>query len=137
MQAELKEILLLQTEWTSGNSASMQRRGVLIRTEVAAWLRDRVGAIATVMPPDARDLAVTGRDSTGLKSEVPWIRIYSASHSPSPREGWYLVYLFSALGDRVYLSLNQGTTGRPAPGSGGVGQNSARRPAGVVRQGGL
>ncbi|MGY1776910.1 MrcB family domain-containing protein [Geodermatophilus sp. SYSU D00804] len=110
MQPELEEILLLQTDWTSGNSVAMQRRGVLIRTEAAGWLRDRLDAVTTAMPPDARDLAVTGRDSTGLKAEVPWIRIFSATHSPSPQEGWYLVYLFSALGDRVYLSLNQGTT---------------------------
>jgi hypothetical protein len=110
VRAELEEILLLQTDWSSDNSVAMQRRGVLVRTEAAGWLRTRVGAIASVMPPVAQDLAVTGRDSTGLKAEVPWIRIYSATHSPSPREGWYLVYLFSALGDRVYLSLNQGTT---------------------------
>jgi hypothetical protein len=38
------------------------------------------------------------------------VRVYSASRSPSATIGWYAVYLFSAEGDRLYLSLNQGTT---------------------------
>src|SRR5439155_1672275 len=50
---------------------------VLVRTEAAGWLRDRLDSISSAMPLDARDLAVTGRDATGLKAEVPWIRIYS------------------------------------------------------------
>ncbi len=34
----------------------------------------------------------------------------SESRSHSATNGWYLVFLFSAAGDRAYLSLNQGTT---------------------------
>ncbi|QVJ01223.1 DUF3578 domain-containing protein [Nocardiopsis eucommiae] len=51
-----------------------------------------------------------GRDGTGLKTEVPWTRVYLPERSPHATEGWYLVYLFSAKGDRVYLSLSQGTS---------------------------
>ncbi|GAB3875426.1 DUF3578 domain-containing protein [Terrabacter terrigena] len=56
------------------------------------------------------DLAVEGRDATGLKSRTPWARVHSISRSPRATEGWYVVYLFSEAGDRVYASLNQGTT---------------------------
>jgi hypothetical protein len=53
-------------------------------------------------------LRVQGKDGTGQKTEIPWTTIYSASRSPRPTSGWYLVFPFSAAGDRVYLSLNQG-----------------------------
>ncbi len=36
--------------------------------------------------------------------------MYSQSRAPSATSGWDLVFLFSAAGDRAYLSLNQGTT---------------------------
>ncbi len=55
-------------------------------------------------------LAIEGRDGTGLKTEVPWVRVCDPTMSPSATTGWYVVYLFSGTGDRVYLSLNQGTT---------------------------
>lgn len=85
----------------------MQRRGVLIRHEIANELRGLIPALTDAS--GIADLRVEGRDATGLKTEVPWTRVYSASNSPSATEGWYLAYLFSAHGDRVYLSLNQGT----------------------------
>ncbi|MFB6935249.1 MrcB family domain-containing protein [Streptomyces chartreusis] len=56
------------------------------------------------------DFAVEGRDGTGLKSEIPWVRVFGREESPSSTTGWYVVYLFSASGRHVYLSLNQGTT---------------------------
>ncbi|MEU7006771.1 DUF3578 domain-containing protein [Streptomyces sp. NPDC046332] len=59
----------------------------------------------------ARDaLGIEGPDGTGLKTEVPWVRVYDPAMSPSATTGWYAVYLFSGTGDRVYLFLNQGTT---------------------------
>jgi len=36
--------------------------------------------------------------------------VFDKERSSSATEGWYVVYLFSACGERVYLSLNQGTT---------------------------
>lgn len=46
----------------------------------------------------------------GRWANVPWIRIYRTSVSKSAQEGVYIVYLFSADGDTVFLTLNQGCT---------------------------
>jgi hypothetical protein len=56
------------------------------------------------------DFFAEGRDGTGRKTRVPWVRFGSRTRSPSATEGFYVVYLFDALGRVVYLSLNQGTT---------------------------
>jgi hypothetical protein len=88
----------------------MERRGVLVRRELATWLRARLPELTASMPESAHDLEIEGRDATGLKSRVPWVRIYSLSRSPSATRGWYAVYLFGAAGDRAYLTLMPGTT---------------------------
>lgn len=43
-------------------------------------------------------------------SPVPWLRVYVPKYSPGATDGFYIVYLFSADGSAVYLSLNQGTS---------------------------
>lgn len=106
----LESVLRLQPEWSSTNTPAMQRRGELVRRGAAGWLSERVGAINRTLPQPIDDLEVEARDATGLKSEIPWARVYSASRSPSATRGWYLVYLFDAPGTKVYLSLMQGAT---------------------------
>ncbi|NYH44768.1 hypothetical protein HNR22_004495 [Micromonospora jinlongensis] len=101
------EILRLQPGWSSGNTPEMQRRGVLVRQEGPALVRAELDALFSQPPFDLR---VEGRDGTGLKTRVPWIRVYSKSRSPRATDGWYVVYLFAFDGSAVYLSLNQGTT---------------------------
>ncbi|RZT07457.1 uncharacterized protein DUF3578 [Kribbella sp. VKM Ac-2569] len=108
MRSEFEEVLSLQPRWSSQNTPEMKRRGQLIRSDIALRIK---GELPSLNEQSARsDLAVEGRDGTGLKSMVPWVRIYSPTRSPTATRGWYLVYLFSGDGDRVYLSLNQGTT---------------------------
>ncbi|MEV5893178.1 MrcB family domain-containing protein [Nonomuraea fuscirosea] len=106
----LREVLDLQKSWSAQNTPQMQRRGRIIRTELAALLRIHSRELADAVGIPEPDLGVQGRDGTGLKTEVPWTRVFSRERSPSATIGWYVVYLFSARGDRVYLSLNQGTT---------------------------
>ena len=61
-----------------------------------SWLNVRLPSFqATVTNVD--DLSVTGRDATGPKSEIPWVRLYSRSLSPNPQNGWYAVYLFEGI----------------------------------------
>ena len=110
MRATLEEILLLQTEYEAANTPSMKRRGVLVRDDVRDWLQDRAPLLAAAARLPLDDLGVNGRDGTGQKTEVPWCRFHSKLSSPSATTGWYVVYLFDALGNAVYLSLNQGTT---------------------------
>ncbi len=106
----LREALELQAWWSSQNTPQMQRRGRIIRTELATLLREHSSQMAAAMRIPLQDLGVQGKDGTGLKTEIPWTRVHSRERSPSATIGWYVVYLFSAKGDRVYLSLNQGTT---------------------------
>src|SRR5690606_13649385 len=40
----------------------------------------------------------------------PWIAIYDKRITTTAQEGVYIVYLFSADMERVYLTLNQGCT---------------------------
>jgi hypothetical protein len=87
----------------------MQRRGIIVRREIPAWIDERLTILQSAAD-NVDDLRVEGRDATGPKSEIPWVRIHSRSLSPNAQTGWYVVYLFEALGDRVYLSLGHGST---------------------------
>ncbi|MFD7403023.1 MrcB family domain-containing protein [Streptomyces sp. NPDC059866] len=110
MDELLSEVLDLQQVWQAQNTDPMKRRGVVIRTEMPNWLREHREALSVAMNVPIDDVGIEGRDGTGLKTEVAWTRLYSQSRSASATTGWYIVYLFSASGERVYLSLNQGTT---------------------------
>ncbi|WP_078998677.1 MrcB family domain-containing protein [Streptomyces sp. WM4235] len=66
--------------------------------------------MAAALDVPLAEVGIEGRDGTGLKTEIAWARVYSQRRSPSATAGWYIVYRSSASGDRVYLSLNQGTT---------------------------
>jgi hypothetical protein len=100
----------LQPLWTAANTEEMEVRGYYIRADGPDWIRDRLDVFAAVMPPAVDDLDAEGRDGTGLKTEVPWYRLFSRSRSPRARFGFYVVYLFDRPGERVFASLNQGTT---------------------------
>lgn len=106
----LNEVLDLQSAWTQADTPEMNRRGVLVRRELKRYLEDFSAEFSAALNIEPGDLKIEGKDATGRKSEIPWIRICSRTLSPNPTKGWYVVYLFSALGDRVYLSLIQGTT---------------------------
>lgn len=110
MRAFLRDVLLLQPQWSSKNTPAMQERGRLVRHDVAGWLRDQLPALRRNVPIEPADWKVQPSDGTGNKNEIPWVRVHSASRSRSATEGWYVVYLFDAQGDRVYLSLMQGTS---------------------------
>lgn len=43
-------------------------------------------------------------------AEVPWLAVYDQLVTDSAERGYYLVYLFAADRDAIYLSLNQGIT---------------------------
>jgi hypothetical protein len=108
MRDTIQEILLWQTEYSSRVTDAMKRRGELVRTELPDELRTLLPALTPRVGVD--DLRAQGGDGSGSRTEIPWTRVYSQSRSPSATNGWYLVFLFSAAGDRAYLSLNQGTT---------------------------
>ena len=110
MRAELVEVIALQHEYTSENSPAMQRRGVLIRELIPNKLASISEQLKSALGPHGYDLDFQGRDGTGRKTRIPWVRFFSQARSPNPRKGWYCVYLFDALGEGVYLELGHGST---------------------------
>lgn len=105
-----KEILELQKHWSYRNTKEMQRRGELIRLHGPNFLKKFVPDLKALFGPGGSDLIVEGRDGTGRKTEIPWIRLASKMHSPSAQDGWYCVILFHAKGEGFYLSLMHGST---------------------------
>ena len=110
MRELLQEVLELQTNWSSTNTPDMQRRGILIRQVIPRWIKGHIETLAALLGPVGVDCDVEGRDGTGQKSEIPWVRVHSQSRSPSANEGWYCVYLFRSDGTGVYLCLGQAST---------------------------
>lgn len=104
------EVLKLQLEFSSENTPSMARRGDLIRNGIPGEMRDWQAAKVDAALPFKGRLNVQGRDGTGRKTLVPWVRIHSPELSPSAQKGWYAVYLFHEHGDGVSLCLSHGST---------------------------
>src|SRR5439155_332406 len=55
-------------------------------------------------------LICEGGAGVGNFATVPWLAIFDPIVTDSATRGYYVVYLFSADGEIVHLSLNQGTT---------------------------
>ena len=53
---------------------------------------------------------IKGSIGQGTPAEIPWICIFDTDITVSAQEGFYIVYLFDAKMDGVFLSLNQGWT---------------------------
>lgn len=85
------------------------RRQSLTSHPLANFLRHAAAdeiAQSLAMP----DLRVVGSPGQGYWAAVPWIAVLDPVVTTSATRGYYVVYLFSADMERVYLSLNQGTT---------------------------
>lgn len=102
-------VLRLQKEWAATATEAMRERAALIKGPGVEAVR---ALVAGAPAASEMALAVQGSSGVGSNARVPWIRVFSPRHSPAPTTGWYIVYLFSADGSRLYLSLNQGTTNR-------------------------
>jgi MrcB-like, N-terminal domain/Domain of unknown function (DUF3883) len=98
------ETLELQKQWSHENSIPMQRRGVLVRAIIPTWIENNLQTSLSYT------IRVQGRDGTGRKTEIPWVRLFNTEHSLNAREGWYCVLLFQAQGDGFYLALAHGST---------------------------
>lgn len=110
MRDKIREIIELQPAWSSENTPAMQRRGVIVRDELPTELSRYSRFLNTELGPEIRDLSFEGRDGTGRKTPIPWVRFYSLSRSPSAQNGWYCVYLFHPAASGLYLALAHGST---------------------------
>lgn len=106
----LVKVGILQPMYASIATEEMKARGEIIRKILPTLLMTALEEDSIKRPASIDDLNVEGKDGVGRKAEIPWVRLYSKSLSPSATTGWYIVYLFDAKGRYVYLSLNQGST---------------------------
>ncbi|MGZ2381192.1 MrcB family domain-containing protein [Rhizobium brockwellii] len=106
----ISRIVELQDAWTAVNSSEMIERGELIRDDLPTKLRLYAPQLAAAIGIATVDLGITGRDGSGRKTAIPWVRIFSRERSPDPRNGWYLVLLFHSEGRKLYLCLSHGST---------------------------
>jgi hypothetical protein len=104
----IRRVLELQEHYSRHNSAPMRERGYLIRHHLPRIFAEFLNELAQISEVD--DLAVEGRDGTGLKAEIPWVRLFSKRLSPTAQHGWYVVLLFSRSGSSVFLALQHAST---------------------------
>jgi 5-methylcytosine-specific restriction protein B len=103
VREELKKVLDAQPKFSAAKSPEMDARHAALfaaRDLLCDMLAGQVWA---------KGLEVDAKDGTGSRSRVPWIRVYDPKRSPAPTAGYYVVFLFQADGEGVYLSVNQGT----------------------------
>lgn len=110
MKATLKRICELQPKYSSTNTSEMQERSSLIRTKLVQELVNLIPRLRQAFDPLFDDLAVEGSDGIGRKTEAPWVRLYSKTMSPNPREGFYLVVHFAADGSACFFTVGCGST---------------------------
>lgn len=110
MQQILAQICALQPHYSSSNTPEMQKRGYLVRTELAAALRGRLEQLQNAFDLIIDDLDVDASDGIGRKTEAPWARVFSKAMSPNARSGFYLVIHFAADGSAVFVTLGCGST---------------------------
>ena len=87
--------------------------------EQMEWLRMIRDHIINSFHVERDDLERSPFDSKGGWAEIPWVAVFDPVVTTSAMRGHYVVYLFSADMQRLYLSLNQGITRRAAGRSSG------------------
>lgn len=85
------------------------RNEALANHPLARFIRgDAAAAVREALPARYKPFLVQGSPGAGNWARVPWIAVFDPAVTESATRGY--VYLFSADMQRVYLSLNQGTT---------------------------
>jgi len=111
----VQEVAKLQPYWVADPddpndpNEPMHGRGLYVRNDGPAIIRNWLTAIEPFTQTQLGPDGVRGSDGITRKSRVPCIRAYYSQHSPRTTLGWYIVYLFESSGQRLYLSINQGT----------------------------
>lgn len=75
--------------------------GQVIKEEIPEALRNKLSLT---------DYVIKGSIGNGNFASIPWIAIMDKEITTSTRKWFYIVFLFSSDGQRIYLTLNQGIT---------------------------
>jgi len=110
MHEILTRICNLQSQYSSTNTPQMQERGSLIRSSLTKVILGQLPVLQKAFDNVFDDLDVVGSDGIGRKTEAPWVRLFSKTMSPNPREGFYVVIHFSADGSAVFITIGCGST---------------------------
>lgn len=92
------------------NNYLREKRNEFANNDLAALFKGKLVIDfhrATVAPDDYRIIGSAGK---GNWAEIPWIGVFDQDITHSAQTGYYIVYLFKADMQGVYLSLNQGWT---------------------------
>ncbi len=75
-------------------------------------VQDNINILKNEIQKIAKTFGAQSEYSVGIGrwSAVPWIRVFYHDCTPSAKDGVYIVYLFAANGESVFITLNQGTT---------------------------
>lgn len=114
VSGDFVEVMSLATAYSPVSNAAMEERQARLRS-AQSQIEDWLFANASLLPSGLAFEVGHGGVMGGV-SPIPWIRVFEPKSSPRPTAGPYLVYLFDATGDAVYLSLNQGTSFKDASG---------------------
>lgn len=102
-------------------------KGSPVAQFVVKDLPDAIGA--SIRKLNSR-LLIEASAGQGGWTHTPWVALLDPAVTTSVQEGFYIVYLLSADGDRLYLTLNQGcTTLKNAIGIPGAREELVRRAA--------
>ncbi len=101
----IQRVLELQDVFSADRTEAMLERNQLVKTLIP----DRIRALLAESDL-SNGLSANGSGGIGNNAIVPWARVFDPQHSPSAQSGWYVVFLFSADGSSVHLSLNLGVT---------------------------
>jgi hypothetical protein len=106
VREEFEEILAAADRFTTTATPTMVERERLLDV-----VTRQLATLLAAAPVGTNWRAQKGGRHTSF-GPVAWVRVYQESFSPRATTGFYLVYLFAADGNAVYLSLNQGTSER-------------------------
>lgn len=107
---EIKEIASLQQQYSSDNTPEMERRGILIRSELPNAIKENWDVYKDSIGQFSSDLKIEGKDGIGRKTQAPWVRIYSEALSPSATTGFYVVIHFSTSGQYCFVTIGCGAS---------------------------
>jgi hypothetical protein len=110
MKDIIRRICELQPSYVSENSPAMAERGQLVRHSLASAVEALESDLSPALGRFGADFIVEAKDGMGRKTELPWIRFCSASMSPRPTDGYYVVLHFSTDGSAVNVTIGCGSS---------------------------
>ncbi|MFC1804303.1 MrcB family domain-containing protein [Candidatus Omnitrophota bacterium] len=92
------------------NEYKANTRGALAGNSLANYIRRDLPAVIKATAHIPKQYLIEGAPGQGNWAEIPWVGIFDKSITTSAQKGYYIVYLFDANMEGVYLTLGIGWT---------------------------